>query len=448
MKFQVLGSKLGYRKEHLWLPKSELTSQEIIKNSLTFPLGDGEVTAYSETDTHLVVPREYVPFEEWEDLDFRIVDRAFTRFPSVKVLCNAVPRDVIQREAHQALLESGNGIISLACGRGKTVVALMAWCDLEVPALIVVHTTDLAEQWKERILEFTSLSPEDIGLYQGKVETWQKPVTIAILKTLAIRTKAYELPDGFQEHFGVVIFDEVHNIGAPFFHECGALGRGFRWGLSATHERDDGLDALYKYHIGPVVYENLKQDIVPETYFIRLDTKIPGSALPDLRDRTGDINLAKLQTWLSEHPARNASIINTVQDAVDDGRTILALSNRVGQVDLMDETFGDLSSKIHGSVGKARSGALHRTNLVFATTALAKEGLDRKDLDTAMLLLPIAGEGIFRQVLGRIQRAADGKSVPVFIVFEDKNIKICVAMCRKLRRHLTSFGYPFHMVDP
>ena len=449
MKFRTMQTDKGYRKEHLWLPKSRIPNPGALKSSLSFPVG-GEgltVSALTETQAHYLVPREYIPFPEWGDLDFEIEDRTFEGFPEIQVGCRATPRNSIQKEAHQALLEYGNGILSLACGKGKTVVALMAWCDLRVPALIVVHTAELMKQWRERIVEFTSLRDEDIGTYQGEQVDWQKPVCIAMLKTLALRNRDALLPDGFQEHFGVVIFDEVHNIGAPFFQSCGAVGRGLRWGLSATHERDDGLDALYKYHIGPVVYENLDQDIIPETYFMRLHTVIPLDVLPTLRDRNGEINIALLQTWLSELPSRNTDIAITVQNAIDDGRKMLCLTNRVEQINHLTEVFGELASKIHGKVGKKREGALHRTDLVFATTSLAKEGLDREDLDTIMLLLPVTKKGMFRQIIGRGQRSAEDKPVPVVIVFEDKNIKICVAMCRKLRKHLTSFGYPFHMID-
>jgi superfamily II DNA or RNA helicase len=449
MKFRRIDPDKGYRKEHLWLPKSRVPHIGAIKNALTFPLLDkGQIiSAVHEEPNHYLVPREFLPFSEWEDLDFEIEDRTFSNFPRVHVKCKATPRDVVQREAHQALFEGGNGVLALACGKGKTVVSIMAWCDLRVPALIVVHTKDLMKQWKERILEFTSLKEEDIGIYQGEKEDWDKPVCIAMLKTLAIRNRAFELPFGFQEHFGVVIFDEVHNIGAPFFHDCGAIGRGLRWGLSATHERDDGLDALYKYHLGPVLYENLEQDIIPETYFVQLDTVVPESVVSSLRDRTGEVNIARLQTWLATHAPRNADISRWISDALNDGRKILCLSNRVDQINLLTEQFGDIASKIHGNVGKSREGALYRTDLVFATTSLAKEGLDRKDLDSAMLLLPITKEGMFRQILGRIQRSSEDKRVPVFIVFEDKNIKICVAMCRKLRKHLRSFGYPSYRVD-
>jgi superfamily II DNA or RNA helicase len=450
MNLQLMNPDEGYRNEYLWLPKSKIHNIEVVRRSLTFPLEDKGIvlSGLGETKHHYLVPREYIMYEEWSSLDFPIHDWTFDGFPHITVRCSATPRDVVQREAHQALLERGNGVLSLACGKGKTVVSIMAWCDLHVPALVVVHTEDLLKQWKERILEFTSLTEEDIGIYRGKETSWEKPICIAMLKTLAIRNAAFELPEGFTEHFGVVIYDEVHNIGAPFFHECATVGRGQRWGLSATPDRADGLEALYKYHLGDVIYENLEQDIIPMTYFLRLPTEVPSDVIPTLRDRSGEINLAKLQTWMAEDPERNAAIADVINQLVKEGRKILALSNRVYQVDKMVEMFGeDVASKIHGNVGKARDGALTARDLVFASTKLAKEGLDRKDLDTALLLLPVTREGMFRQILGRIQRQAEGKREPIFIIFEDKKIRASVAMCRKLRRHLTSFGYPYETQD-
>jgi len=445
MKLPVLKTDEGYRRDYLWLPKSKVTDS--VKSSLTFTLNSGTVVrAFEETETHIIVPRDYIPFDEWETLPFQINDQPVGSFPKTHVRCNAKPRGTIQKIAHQALLENVNGVLSLACGRGKTVVSIMAWCDMRVPLLVVVHTEELLTQWKERLLQFTDLSDGDIGLYRGDVARWEKPVCIAMLKTLALRTKSFDLPEGFQEHFGLVIYDEVHNLGAPTFLECAAVGRGARWGLSATHERDDGLDALYKYHIGPVVYENLEQDIVPDVVFFRVDTSPSRAEWESFSDSTGSTNVPKLLTWLSEDVERNAEIIHLIAGLVEEDRKILALTSRVGQIDFLAEEFGDTASKIHGSLGKERDGALYRKDLVFASTSIAKEGLDRSDLDTLLLLLPIAREGMFRQILGRGQRRHEGKQGLLVIIIEDRRIPLCVGMCRKLRNHLTGFGYKFRMV--
>jgi superfamily II DNA or RNA helicase len=446
MRIRRISPVKGYRNENLWIPKRMVGNLQAIRNSLTFPVDQkAPIHAYEETSNHLIVPREYIPFAEWPNLDFEIEDRTQTVFPKVSVSCSAQMRDAIQVESKAALLESGNGILSLACGKGKTVISISAWADLGVPGLVVVHTNELRNQWRERILEFTSLRKEDVGIYQGDKADWKKPITIAMVHTLAQRAQAEELPEGFETHFGVVIYDEVHHLGAPYFNTTASIGRGLRWGLSATPERDDGLDALYQGHVGPVIYQNLEQDIIPEAFFVETNTRVPPDVWPDLRDRTGEVSIPKLLTWLSKHEQRNSGIIEFIDIALKEGRKILCLSSRVDQLDELAAVYGDKASKIHGKVGKEREGALHRADLIFATTQIAKEGLDRKDLDTIMLLLPLTKETMFRQILGRIQRDAGAlKQQPAMVIFEDGRIPICLNMCRKLRRHLTAFKYPFY----
>ena len=438
----------GYRNDYFWVPKAHIQNVGPVKRSLMFEVEQGTpVYAYTETADHLGVPREYIPFESWEKLPYAVVNNEKTDFPRISVRPLAKLRDEIQRISHQSLLEGGNGILSVACGVGKTVISLIAWTDLKTPGLVVVHTKDLRDQWVDRIVEHTSLSRDDVGIYQGTTEDWKKPICVAMIQTLASRASSSQLPEGFSDHFGVVIYDEVHHLGAPYFNSTAAIGKGLRWGLSATPEREDGLDALYQYHIGPILYQNLEQDIIPDTYFTRMRTQVPVEVLPSLRDRTGELNIPKLMTWLAKDKARNENIIANIKGARDEGRKILVLSSRVEHLEELRSAFGDEAGIIHGKVSdKDRKGVLQTRDIVFATTQLAKEGLDRKDLDTIFLVLPISREGMFRQILGRIQRRSEGKQTPVMLIFEDHQIPVCLHMCRKLRKHLRSFGYPFSFI--
>ena len=437
----------GYRKEHLWLPLAKVKNLIAIRNSLTFPMDQqAPIHAYEMTEDHILVPREYIPFEEWGNLEFPVEDTAGKSFPHVQVEATSTLRDDVQKSGYTSLLNSGNGILTLSCGKGKTVVSLVAWTRLKVPLLVVVHTQELMKQWIDRIVEHTTIPRDQVGIYRGKKEDWERPVCVAMIQTLASRIQSGDLPAGFQDHFGVTIYDEVHHLGAPFFNTAAAVGKGLRWGLSATPERDDGLDGLYQAHIGPVIYENLEHDIVPETYFVQTGVHVPEDVWPTLRDRTGEVNIPKLLTWLSTNDMRNAKIVETINYAVEDGRKILALSSRVDHIDSMAETYGDLASKIHGSVkDSVRDGALTSKDLIFASTQIAKEGLDRKDLDTVILLLPITKEAMFKQILGRIQRADVNKATPVMLVFEDEKIPIVRNMCNKLRRHLVALQYPYYI---
>ena len=436
----------GYRMEHLWLPLRRLQNLTAVRNSLTFPQEQAApIHAYQMTRNHILVPREWIPFSEWESLNFPIEDRSRTEFPTVQVNSTATLRDDAQKNGFEALLNSGNGILTLACGKGKTVVALAAWAKLQVPLLVVVHTQELMNQWRDRIVEHTTIKRDQVGTFRGKMEDWQHPVCLAMVHTLAARIQEEALPQGFDSFFGVVIYDEVHHLGAPYFNTTAAVGSGLRWGLSATPERGDGLDGLYQAHIGPVVYRNLEQDVIPEVYFVETGVHVPNDVWPTLKDRTGEINIPKLITWLAKHDLRNARIVEIVNQLVELDRRILALSGRVKHIDELAAIYGDTASKIHGTVkDSARVGALMEKDLIFASTQIAKEGLDRKDLDTIALLTPITKEEMFRQILGRIQRAHDDKAKPLMLIFEDERVPICRAMCNKLRSHLRAMNYPFY----
>jgi superfamily II DNA or RNA helicase len=447
--------EVGYRNEYLWLPLRKISNLQGIKNTLSFTGPDGKTSLHSwvETDHHLRVPRAFIPFERWPDLPFDIEDVSLDTFPEVdgvEVTCKLYRGT--QENAYKAMLEQGSGVLSLACGKGKTVVALHAWAATKVPGLVVVHTKDLMEQWIDRICEHTNIERDEVGVFQGKSKKpWDKIITVAMIQTLVARVKNGELPEGFREHFGVFIFDEVHHLGAPGFNTVAPLGRGTRWGLSATPDRSDGLEKLYQYHLGKILFLDHVQDVIPEIFFLETNTYVPDDVMSGMRDRTGDVNLAYLLTHIALDEDRNDYVCQWVDKAVKDERKILVLCPRVEQVEILYARFmlrTDISvGMIHGKIKSSdRKEKLATCDLIFATTVLAKEGLDRKDLDTLILVSPVADENIIRQILGRIQRPHNGKSTPTMLVMKDQLVTACSRMCQKIGHHMTKFGYPYTVV--
>tara|TARA_Y100000034_G_scaffold135542_1_gene207911 strand:+ start:1853 stop:3205 length:1353 start_codon:yes stop_codon:yes gene_type:complete len=443
----------GYRKDYLWLPKSSAKNLKGLKSALSFTReGEAPIYAWDETSTHLIVPREFIPVSRYPELNFAVEDWVFDDFPRVDFRATSNLRDAVQTLAYSALVDSGSGILSLSCGKGKTVISLHAAAALGMPTMVVVNTADLAHQWKSRILEHTDISEKDVGWIQGKKWDWEdKPICIAMIQTLSSRIE--EIPEGLSRRFGLVIYDEVHMLGAPYFNQTAGLFHGTRWGLSATWERSDGLEQLYMYHLGEVLYENLDHDVIPEIFFMRTGVKLPKKMgdMKKLRDRTGELSIPKIHTWLSEHPERNGFIIDQILLAQEDDRKILALGERIPQLRLLHGEFKNReggAGLIYGKVkGEDRERQLQDFPTVFAIAQLAKQGLDRKDLDTLFILLPFTDLGRFRQMMGRVQRAYNDKKPPFVIIFEDENVQTHLNMCRKLRRHLRALKYPFHIVE-
>lgn len=443
MNFVVMQPDCGYRRDYLWLPKKHIQNAMTLKQVLSFPVvGEAPISLWMETDSHYVVPRHFIPFSQYGSLPYPIIDINPSAFPHVSVFSTCDLRGV-QKPAFSEMTERGDGIISIPPGKGKTVLALLEWVALRCPGLIIVHTQDLAYQWRDRILEHTTAKEDDIGWVQGDKSNWERPITIAMLQTLVRKVEDDALPEEFRRHFGYVCFDEIHHLAAPMFNKAAALGYGRRRGLSATHEREDGMSPLFYYHVGPVLFESREHDVIPETFFMQTGVKVPAAVLPTLRDVTGEQSMPKLYAWLAANEERNNLLEATIRDAMNEGRKVLALSDVVEHLEDMHRRFPE-SGLLHGKIkGELRQDILNGNDLVFATTKLAQEGLDRKDLDTIIVLLPLSSEARLRQILGRIQRACAGKQQTIAVVFEDEHVKWCKAMCMKLRNHLAALGYPY-----
>tara|TARA_Y100001973_G_scaffold106807_1_gene188092 strand:- start:31797 stop:33143 length:1347 start_codon:yes stop_codon:yes gene_type:complete len=434
----------GYRSDQLWLPLKHINNLAGVKQSLTFQMdAQPDIHAWSLTESHICVPREYIPYEKYSEMPFEIENVTPHTFPEIVVKPTFTLRDEIQEIGKSHLVNRGSGILSLSCGKGKTVISLHAWTEIGTPALIVVPTQDLAHQWISRIVEHTDIRREEVGWIQGNKWDWDKPIAVALIQTLASRSD--EIPEEMRNHFGVVIYDEVHRLGAPYFNRTASLGQGIRWGLSATPFRKDGLDALYRYHTGDILYQNLEQEVIPEVFFKKTGVALTAEDADKLKDRSGEINMPRLYTWLGEHEDRNKKIISMLEMAKSDGRVVLALSERVEHLKYLHSKFDD-AGIIYGAVkGEDRPNILQDNDMVFAITQLARDGLDRKELDTVVITMPFTDRGRFEQIIGRSQRAKETK--PVVIIFEDERIPGCKAMCQKLRAHLTDLKYPYYISD-
>lgn len=155
-------------------------------------------------------------------------------------------------------IEGGSGVVVLPCGAGKTIVGIGAMHAIGAQTLILVTNTLSIRQWKNEILEKTTVPEEDIGEYSGDKKEI-KPITIATYNILTHRKKK----GGDFTHFhlfsannwGFIIYDEVHLLPAPVFRMTSELQAKRRLGLTATLVREDGLEEDVFSLIGPKKYD-------------------------------------------------------------------------------------------------------------------------------------------------------------------------------------------------
>ena len=161
-----------------------------------------------------------------------------------------------QGAALDAWREAGDrGVVELPTGSGKTVIAIGAMVAQGVPALVVVPTVDLLEQW-QRELEAEFDRP--IGRLGGGTQQVE-PVTVSTYDSAYLR--AEELGD----RFGLLVFDEVHHLGGEGYRDVARLSAApARLGLTATFERPDGAHEAVEELVGSVVYRLDADDLAGE----------------------------------------------------------------------------------------------------------------------------------------------------------------------------------------
>lgn len=152
----------------------------------------------------------------------------------------------------------GSGVVVLPCGAGKTIVAIGAVAAAQTETLVLTTNTVALRQWKNELLDKTTLNEDQIGEYSGDLKEI-KPITIATYQVLTYR----KVKDGPFIHFGLfeqgnwglIIYDEVHLLPAPVFRATASLQARRRLGLTATLVREDGREDDVFSLIGPKKYD-------------------------------------------------------------------------------------------------------------------------------------------------------------------------------------------------
>lgn len=176
-----------------------------------------------------------------------------------------------QEEAVNAFLDAESGILDMATGTGKTRTSLKIidrlLRDDKIKTLVVAtRGNDLLNQWEETVLEH--FSAEEMFLYRnyngydemGSYLMAENDRLDVLLTSYANLESAVDGSLSNKLSEGLLICDEVHNIGADSKQD--ALGGKldifpYRLGLSATpfDPYDEARNEFIRDEVGPVVYE-------------------------------------------------------------------------------------------------------------------------------------------------------------------------------------------------
>lgn len=343
------------------------------------------------------------------------------------------------KESFRTSRTHGGGILVSPTGSGKTIMGMWVARMLGLKTLITVHKEFLAQQWEDAY-KLVFGRDEVPGRIQAGCVDISKPVTIAMVQTLSGERDMSPLLG----EFGLMIVDEVHRTGArvwgrvcPMFHAT------FRLGLTATLDRKDGAMPVFLLHIGPVVHvveEAATNRDLPQIHVLRsshetLSRHVESQAWLFLNGRP---IASRVLPWLGKRSKRNLFIADVLNHALARGRKVLVLAHTHYHLDKLREqvTNGITTSKFAPNEDLTQA---RQAQAIFATYAMAKEGLDIPDLDVLIMASPITDP---IQAVGRITRIYPGKKAPIVIDIVDEKIGFLKGWYNTRAKKYTQAGYP------
>jgi superfamily II DNA or RNA helicase len=322
-------------------------------------------------------------------------------------------REVIE-QYDRARAAGHNRILLVApTGAGKTVVAgaiiktaVAAWGRV----LVLAH--------RREIITHTSAKLHSLGISHGIIQAGFSPrpmesVQIASVQTLwqrAIRTDTMQLPLA-----NLLVIDECHHCPATTYQKIiSAYPDATLLGLTATPCRGDGrgLGGVFQTIIEcPQVAE-----LIVGKYLVKTRCYAPTN--PDLagvRVQAGDYVESQLADRMDQ-PKLIGDIVTHWHKYGERRRTVCFAVNVSHSVHVRDEFVrsGVRAEHIDGSTPKPeRDAVLARlasgeTELVTNCMVLT-EGWDMPEVGCCILARPTRKMGLYRQMIGRVLRPADGK---------------------------------------
>ena len=350
-----------------------------------------------------------------------------TSFPPLRTGdCSLVFKENIklrdyQAEGVESLVRKSQGVIVAPCGAGKTMMGVASILRYKTRAVILLHTNDLAEQWKTRIenqvITVDGRTPK-VTMYDGKKKDDSGQIVIATFQTLA-KMRFDELLE-FGKQFGLCIVDEAHHVPAATFSSVMmGMPAKIRLALTATPDRPDGLGDIMYWHFGDTLKSITTPELIENGTVLAPVVKFFSTSW----EPNSKKDWIKMINDMTSDKDRNQKILDLVEHMVGDGRQVLVLSDRVQHCIDMAELTSNLGISAATLVGKMskkqRAEVLQLADdrvikAVFATT-VADEGLDLPGLDTLILTTPTKSMGRIQQRIGRIMRKADNKKEPIVI---------------------------------
>lgn len=343
-----------------------------------------------------------------------------------------------QEAALDQMMARDFGTLSSPTGSGKTVMALCMIARRRQPAVIVVHTKDLAAQWMQRIESFLGIPAAECGLIAGGRAKIGDTISVALVQSL------YKCAAEVSERIGFLVVDECHRCPSRTFTEAvTGFDSKYMLGLSATPWRRDNLSRLIFWFLGDVHHEVDTSHLVATGVVLAAEVIERETEFRPYHDPVAEYS--KMLSELTADTVRNLLIAGDVaREARESAGICLVLSDRKAHCENLQALLrfrfkveselltGDLPIEERQEVvGRLNAG---RARVVIATGQLIGEGFDCPNLSTLFMATPVRFSGRLLQYLGRVLRPAPGKEKARVFDYIDVHVETLVKAANARQR--------------
>ncbi|MCX7919888.1 MAG: DEAD/DEAH box helicase [bacterium] len=373
-------------------------------------------------------------------INYLIVDERISSSPSLNLSFKSKENiRKYQLLAIQKALVAKRGIIEMATGSGKTMVAAGIIAELNRPTIFFVHTRELLYQIRDFFHHQFGIPIGQLG--DGIINLL--PITVATIQT-SIRALGGEYHQFDEEDeddktditanrdaiiqmiesYPVVFFDECHHIPSDTCYSIAMQTKRaeFRYGLSATPYRADGHDLLIEAALGEKIIKINASMLIDEKYLV--PPRIYFIPVPSNNTNYKSFDYSTIyQNEIVHNKFRNKLIAKKARLLLNQGLSVLILVQQVEHGKLLLRLLPE-ATFVHGTIPMQKRNhiwnelRLKNINLVIATT-LADEGLDVPNLNALILASGGRSETRALQRVGRVLRRCEDKEEAIIIDFLD-----------------------------
>jgi superfamily II DNA or RNA helicase len=367
-----------------------------------------------------------------------LLPKILKRFPNMEIegtlerleptapakLPGITPRDDQSKLIQQAV-DWQRGILLSPTGSGKTIVAMLLLSRFpKAKVLFLCHSLSIINQ---TFGEMNKFGFDNLQILGGGKKKFNKNVKITLA---TIQTFVKLDPNRYIDFFDITIIDEAHHCNSNKNQYSKVMEKNLspmRIGLTATLPNNPEGKLCLEGYLGPVIGEVTIQEGVKKKILAK--PKIKLVPVP-FTSSVGDIYKYQdiYRAGIVENRTRNRIILEEANKQIKKGKTALIMVKEIAHGDNLVEMADDLFNMdvvfVQGKTEGENRGLIQRTldkKIIkcVVCTAVWREGINIKSLDT--IILALGGKSAIQtaQALGRGLRIDKGKESVLLIDFLD-----------------------------